>query len=224
MTLGVSGCASGGQPHSSSSGTSSASGQPAAGPAKSAGGYDISRIAQLANQFPAGFSVTPIPRTTLTQEQADNFGDMVTKLGIVIDPPQCEALMKSVRLIGGSQLQGLRGSGPQEITVIAMQFPQPTPLPGGGDNCGHITVTAPGVDGTADRLPAPAISGATTTGVKEHLNITTAGVSQTMDQYMYIAMLGDKTGVSVTSQSDKGPSDTQPLEKLLVKGVAAVRG
>jgi hypothetical protein len=209
VSLGVSGCSSGGQS--------------ATGPGNPSGGYDISRIDQLANQFPSDFTVTPIPQTTLTQEQADNFGDMFKKFGMTIDPPQCETTLKTFRAVANTQLQGLAAKGPQDITVIAMQAPQAFP-PSGGDNCSHITLSASGIQGTADRIPGPAISGATTLGIKEHVNVTISSNSKTLDMYMYIATFGDKTGVAVTSQSDKGQSDTKLLDGLLVKGVAAVRG
>jgi Domain of unknown function (DUF5642) len=223
-TLGLSGCGSGGQPNGSSSGTPSANPQPAAAPTNPPGEYDISRIAQLANQFPSGYSVTPIPRTTLTQQQADNFGDMIKKFGFTIDPPRCEAMLNSLHLIAGTEMQGLAAKGPQEIMVVAMQVPQPLPL-GGDYSCRHIAISAPsGVQGTADRLPGPAISGATVVGVKEHLNITASGDSKTIDQYMYVATLGDKTAATVSGQSDKGEFDSGPLETLLVKAVTALRG
>jgi hypothetical protein len=127
--LGLSGCTSGGQPHSSSSGTSSTKARPAAVPTNPPGEYDISRIDQLANQFPPGYSVTPIPRRTLTQEEADNFGDAFKKFGMTFDPPQCNAALKSVHVVAGSQLQGLNATGPQDIAVIAAQSPQPKPSP-----------------------------------------------------------------------------------------------
>jgi Domain of unknown function (DUF5642) len=209
-TLGLSGCAS--------------NGQPAAGPTNPPGGYDISRIDQLANQFPPGYSVTPIPPTTLTQEQADEFGDMIKKFGFTVDPPQCSAALKSLQLVGGTKLQGLSAKGPQDIAVVAAQAPQPIPSPPTGDSCSHIAFTSNVGHGTADRVPGPAISGVTTVGVKMHIDITVSGSSTTMDQQMYIAALGDRTAVTVTGQSVTGQSDAQPLEALLVKAVTAVRG
>jgi Domain of unknown function (DUF5642) len=218
-TLGLPGCASGGQPHTSSS--PSAKAQPAAVPTKPSGEYDISRIAQLANQFPPGYSVTPIPRRTLSQDEADNFGGQFKKFGMTVDPPQCNAALKSVHVVAGSQLQGLSATGPQDIAVIGAQSPQPKPSSPVIEGCDHIVLTAPGKEtGTADILPGPAISGVTTNGMKMHLDITLPdGASKTMDLLMYMAALGDKTAVTVTGQSD-----TQLLEALLVKAVTAVRG
>jgi hypothetical protein len=214
MTLGSAGCASGGQPSSSGSGAST----------NPAGNYDISRITQLDSQFPPGYSVSPIPRKTLTQQEADDFGGMLKKFGFTVDPPQCSSALKQLQVVGGTQLQGLSAKGPQEVAVVAVQAPTPISAAPSGDSCGHITFMSDFGHGTADRLPGPAISGATTVGVKMHVDIALPGASKTMDQQIYLASLGDRTAITVTGQSETGKSDTQLLEALLIKAVTAVRG
>lgn len=219
-TLGLAGCASGGQPHSSSSGAPSSKSQPAAAPKEAPGGYDISRITQLASQFPSGFSVTPFGPITLTQEQADSFSGLTKKLGSTFDPPQCATVLKHPNILAGGKVQGLAAHGPQEITVAAAQSPQPIPTVVPVDACKHVTFNEPGtLQGTVDHLPAPTIEGVTTICLKVHLDITEAGISKTVDQYLYSAALTDQTGVQVT-----GESDTQLLESLLTKAAAAIRG
>jgi hypothetical protein len=220
MPFGLSGCSSGAQPHSSSSGAPSTDAQPAAVPKEPPGGYDISRIAQLSNQFPPGYSVTPIGPITLTQEQADLFIGFTKKLGSTFDPPQCAEALKHPMVLAGSKVQGLAAHGPQEIMVAMAQTAQPIPTFVPVDACKHVTFNEPGkLQGTVDHLPAPTIDGVTTICLKVHLDITESGISKTIDQYQYQAALSDQTGVEVTGQSD-----TQLLEGLLTKAVTAVRG
>jgi hypothetical protein len=217
--VGLAGCGSGGQSHPSSS-AASTSATSATVSNEPSGGYDISRISALANQFPPGFTTTPIPRTTLTQQQADSFAGLAKQFPFTFDPPTCAALLKRPHILAGTELQGLVATGPQRITVVAAQSPQPIENNLGSDACNHVTFNAPGsAQGTADRIPGPSIDGVPTVGIKLHLDITLPSLSKSMDQYLYLAVLSNKTGVDL-----EGESDTQLLESLLVKAVTAIRG
>jgi Domain of unknown function (DUF5642) len=216
--VGLPGCGSDGQPRPAGSPASAPTS--AASPAGPPAGYDISRIAQLANEFPPGYSVSPVGPITLSQEQADSFVGMVKKLGSTFEPRQCAEVLKHPTALAGSTIQGFQASGPQQIMVAAAQTAQPVPSVVPPAECDHVTFNDPGkVQGTVDRLPPPAIDGATVVVVKVHVEATDSGISKTLDQYQYQATLNDRTGVDVS-----GESDTHLLESLLGKAVMAVRG
>jgi Domain of unknown function (DUF5642) len=211
------GCGSSGQ-HSGNGATSSTS-KPAAAPTQPPD-YDISRIGQLANEFPPDFSVTPIGPITLTQEQVDSFAGLTKKLGSTIEPAQCATALKHPHMLVGSVVQGFAAGGPQEIMVAAAHTPQPIPAIVQRDDCKHMTFNEPGkLQGTVDHIPPPTIDGLTVVAHKVHLDITEPGISKTVDQYQYQVALSDRTGVEVT-----GESDIQLLESLLTKAVTAIRG
>jgi hypothetical protein len=222
--VGLAGCGSGGQSASPSGGqspSSTSSGpKPLSLPAEPPSGYDISRIAQLANAFPPDFKVTPIGPITLTQEQADRAMGAMKKLGSTYNPPECDQLLKHPITLAGSKMQGFAARGSQEIMVAAAQSAQPVPTFMPVDACKHVTFDEPGkVKGTVDHLPSPPIDGLTVIVLKVHVEVTEAGTSKTLDQYQYQAPLSDRTGVVVM-----GSADPQLLEGLLTKAVTAIRG
>jgi hypothetical protein len=189
-------------------------------PAGPPGGYDISRIAQLGNEFPSAYSVSPIGPIMLTQEQADSFMGMVKELGSTMKPPQCAAVLQHPIALAGSKMQGFAASGPQDIMVAAAESAQAVPSVVPPDECKHTTFNEPGkLQGTVDHLPSPSIDGATVIVLKVHVEATESGMSKTIDQYQYQAALNDRIGVVVS-----GASDTELLESLLNKAVTAVRG
>jgi hypothetical protein len=223
--VGLAGCGSGSQPSSSSSSSQSssapsASPTPLALPAEPPGGYDISRIAQLANEFPPDFKVSPIGPITLTQEQADRLVGAMKKVGSTANPPQCAVALKQPNVLAGSKVQGFAARGPQELMVAAAHAAQPVPTYVPVDACKHMTFNEPGkLQGTVDHLPSPPIDGVTVIVLKVHLEVTEGGESKTVDQYQYQAPLSDQTGIEVM-----GESDPQMLEGLLTKAITAVRG
>lgn len=184
------------------------------------GGYDISRIATLADAFPAGYTVTELPRTTLTQEQADSAGGLGGSFPMTFDPPYCNTMLKAPHVVAGSQSQGLLAAGPQQITVMVAQSAEPNSdtLLGGG--CDHVTVKIADMgQGSMDRLPGPEIPGVITAGVQAHIDMSMGGAGQSIDRTVFFAGLSDKTGIMVM-----GESDPKLLADLLVKGVDALRG
>lgn len=203
-------------PHS----TSSTANPPPKALVEPPGGYDIGRIANLANQFPPGFTVTPVPRTTLTKEQADSVAGLSKQFAFTFDPPQCNTVLKPAGVEAGAVSQGLLAHGPQtEVTVIATQTSQPIPDTVVGAGCSHVAFKSQDTArGTADVLAGPAIDGASTSAVKVHLDFATPGFSKSIDRLTYVAALSGKTAVVVDSESNP-----QLLADLLVKAVAVIR-
>ncbi|WIM87347.1 DUF5642 family protein [Candidatus Mycobacterium wuenschmannii] len=188
-------------------------------PAEPPGGYDIGRIANLANQLPPGFTTTEIPRTTLTKEQADSAAGLEKQFAFTFDPPQCNTMLKPTGVEAGSESQGLQAQGPQQLMIMAVRTAQPLPDTILGAGCDRVAFSSQeGARGTAERLGGPAIDGVTTAAVKVHLDFAVADFSKTIDRLSYFALLGDKTAVLID-----GEKDPQLLEDLLVKAVAAIR-
>jgi hypothetical protein len=217
----VAGCGGGGTKAAPSSGTSavatSASAVAGAAEATTAR-YDISRVGSAKSSLPPGFDPMDLPPTTVTQDKLDAIG--VGGLSVVppatVTPPECASMLKPLAPAGvGAQAQGFVGSqGTQTIVVMAAQAATHVGELG-HPGCDHIVVSAPaGASGTADRIPAPDIPGATTMGVQAHI---TAG-GNTTEETTFTAVLGDHTVVVV--QADLDP---KVAGDLLSKVVAALK-
>jgi hypothetical protein len=179
--------------------------------------HDISRIHSLEKSFPPGYTVKRDPSTTMTKEEAEFFG--VFSSNVTFDPPNCKKSAAPLPAVGATT-EGLTAEeGEQTIGVGGLQFSEPAPFTPAPAGCDHVTFSASGVKGTADRLPAPAIEGVTTVGTKNHIEITVGGNLNVTDAVIYYAQLSDQTAVIVV-----GTTDSQLLKDLLVKGVNAVRG
>jgi uncharacterized protein DUF5642 len=196
--------------------TSSSAATPAA---QAPGGFDISRIAQLEKQFPPDSEVTPIPHTTVNQEEADRLAGM--RKEFVYDPPQCGALLsKSAHLGAGSQIQGMAARKPPQIVILAVESPAAVTDPPEVAGCDRVTFTVPDkVKGTAERIPGPPIAGIKTTGTKTHMDLTTPEGPKSEDETTFRAELSDRVEVAVG-----GKADPARLEDLLNQAVIAVRG
>ena len=181
-------------------------------------GIDITRIHQVQNEFPPGYTVKPLPPLTLTQQQVDQLGGLSGTMPFTFDPPQCSAMLKPVAAMPGARSEGLDAQGAEPITVLAVQSPVPGPAqPDTG--CDHVSVKSPGIaEGTVDRISGPAIDGVDTTGIKIHLTVTRGKLAQSLDRYTFVATLSPTTAVVV--QGDAGP-DT--LQDILTKSVAALQ-
>lgn len=215
VCAGLAGCSSGGK---SGAPTQSASSS-AATSAQAPGGFDISRIDQLANQFPPDSEVKPIPRTTLNQEEADTLAGM--RKEFLYDPPQCGALLsKSTHLGAGSQIQGISAHKPEQIVILAVESPASVADAPKIAGCDRVTFTVPDeVKGTAERIAAPAIAGVTTSGTKMHMDLTTPEGPKTVDETTFRAELSSRVEIAVA-----GTADPARLEDLLNKAVVAIRG
>src|SRR5690349_919237 len=114
VASGLAGCGSGGKSATQSSSSTSTSEPP--------GGFDISRIDQLGLKLPAEDEATPIPHTTVNQDEANHLAGM--RKEFVYDPPQCGAVLsKSTHLTAGSQVQGVAVRKPQQIVILAVESP-----------------------------------------------------------------------------------------------------
>lgn len=183
--------------------------------------YDITRIGTVADAFPPGFTVTEIPLTTLTEEQAAGLGGISDTLSsLTFDPPECNGMLKSPHVVAGGRTQGVLAEGPQEITVMAAESADAGADAALRTGCDHVTIRSPGLaEGTIDRIPSPDIDGVTTAGLRSHLDVTLGEHTQTLGRIAFLAPLDERTAVMVL-----GAADPALLSDLLVQGVAAVRG
>ncbi|ORA36171.1 hypothetical protein BST20_15700 [Mycobacterium branderi] len=204
---------------------SSASSQPPSAtnvPAAAApAAYDIGRVDNVKDDFPAGFAPQAEPPKALAQHDIDSSG-ITAFTKAQIDPPQCRAMVipPNVEPSVGAQAAGVRGEGDQgNIYVVALRLPQPVPAGQAAAGCDRVTLSGdPQATGTAERIPAPHIDGLNTTGVK-----LSADASDDPD-YIYTAALDDQTSVVVMGSTDTQLNPQQLLSDLLVKATSAVRG
>ncbi|MEZ0366157.1 DUF5642 family protein [Mycobacterium sp. pUA109] len=194
---------------------------PAATSAAPAVDYDIARVDNVKDDFPAGFNPQAEQAKTLSQADIDGSG-INAFTGAQVDPPQCRSLIipPYAEPSVGSQAAGIRGEGDQgNIDVVALKLPQPikaTPPPAG---CDQVTLSgSPEASGTAQPVPAPTIAGVTTSAAKLSVN------SGDDPDYVYTAALDDRTTVVVMGGTDPDLNPEQVMSDLLVKAVAAVRG
>jgi hypothetical protein len=204
--------------------TGSASAQPQPPPSSGApapAAYDLSRVDNISNDFPPGFTTDPHPAKTLDQHDIDSSG-IVAFTKAQVDPPQCRSLIipPSAEPSAGSEAAGVRGEGDQgKIYVVALRLPQPVPVSQPPAGCDRVSLSgSPEAAGTAERIPAPKIDGLTTTGVK--LSPTEAADPD----YIFTAALNDQTSVVVMGSTDAQLNPQQLLSNLLSKATSAVRG
>jgi hypothetical protein len=211
VASGLAGCGSGGKSATQSSSSTSTPEAP--------GGFDISRIDQVGLKLPPEDEATPIPHTTVNQDEADHLAGM--RKEFVYDPPQCGALLsKSTRLVSGSQVQGVAVRKPQQIVILAVESPGAVTDPPEIAGCDRVTFTVPDkVKGTAERIPGPPIAGLKTTGTKTHMDLTTPEGPRSEDETTFRAELSNRVEVAVG-----GKADPARLEDLLNQAVVAVRG
>jgi hypothetical protein len=195
---------------------------PAPSSSSSAVQYDISRVNNVKSDVPAAFEAAPGTTTTLTQDDIDN-ARVIPFTKAVYSPPQCRALVipPYVEPVVGAQAAILSAEGEHgEFFVVAMRLPHPVPVSPPPTGCGHVGMSGSEEStGTAETVPAPRITGVTTTGVRlKPATDTTPG------GYVFTAALGDQTSVAVMGGADDALHPQQLLSDLLVKAVAAVRG
>ncbi|MCC9181831.1 DUF5642 family protein [Mycolicibacterium mageritense] len=185
---------------------------------------DISRLADIKDDLPSGYNSQWFPSSVLNEQQAANADD-VASVGmlVTVDPPACVALMKPVNVAAGTESAALRAYGPQEeqISIGAMRSNRPLQADVPSAGCDRISFegTDSRARGTVDRLPAPKIDGATTAAVR----VEQDGAPEVAD-YVYYAIDGDQTFVSVHARVDVSSGSQEMYADLLVKSVAAVRG
>lgn len=183
--------------------------------------YDISRVDNVKDDFPPGFPAQPQPSKTLSQQDIDSSG-ITAFTGAQVDPPQCRSVLipPNAEPAVGAQAAGIRGEGDQgSIYVVALRLPRSAPASQPPAGCDRVTVSGSAqASGTAERIPAPSIAGATTTGAKLSVN-----AAEDPD-YVFTAALDDRTSVIVMGSTDAQLNPQQLLSDLLVKAASAVRG
>lgn len=201
----------------------SAAPRPAAAPAaQDAAAYDISRVDAVKDDFPAGFAVQAHPAKTLGEQ--DIAGSAVAAFtDATVEPPQCRSVVipPYVDPKAGTEAAGVIGQGDQgNMYVVALRSPNPIAAGDDPAGCDRISLSgSPEATGTVDRIPAPAIAGVTTTGVK----LSVADPEEDPD-YLYTAALNDRTSIVVMGSADRQLDPQRLMSDLLVKAAAAVRG
>jgi hypothetical protein len=209
------------------SGCSSSTTGPAKTPTSSveeSAGYDLSRLAEVKDDFPPDFTPSPFEVAKLDPAYVDQVGAVVSYgKPFTVDPQQCRALLKPVDGRIGADTNGSRVDGPNKQSIaVNADAPVTVPAEIPATNCDRMTFDvkndAVRTRGTAERITAPIIDGAVT----EALQIQIDGYPDV--EYYYAAIVDNRLYVNVAARLN--PSfDAQPLlPDLLVKAVAAVRG
>ncbi|AEF36554.1 conserved hypothetical protein [Mycolicibacter sinensis] len=187
-----------------------------------AAAYDISRVDAVKDDFPEGFTAQAHPAKTLGQQDIAGSG-VVAFTDAQFDPPQCRSVVipPYVDPTVGTEAAGVIGQGDQgNMYVVAMRSPKPVATADDPVGCDRISLSgSPQATGTVERIPAPAIPGVSTTGVK----LTVADPEEDPD-YLYTAALNDRTSIVVMGSADQQLDPQRLMSDLLVKAVAAVRG
>ncbi|ODQ90074.1 hypothetical protein BHQ18_11535 [Mycolicibacterium flavescens] len=185
--------------------------------------FDLSKLSQLEDQMPEGFIPYPSEVTKLQHMYVDGVGSVVSNgKPFTVDPPGCAVLLYPVRGQAGADTTGVRADGLERRSIaVGADMPVTVPEPVPSTGCERMTYTVPDDDhptsGTAERIEAPAIDGATTYALK----ITADGYSD--PEYFYTAIVDGR--VYVSAEARLAPDyPAQPLmPDLLVKAVAAIR-
>lgn len=184
--------------------------------------YDISRVDAVTDDFPQGFTAEAHPAKTLGQSDID--GSAVAAFtDAQVDPPQCRSVVipPYADPTVGTEAAGVIGQGDRgNMYVVALRSPNAVAAAADPEGCDRISLSgSPEATGTVERIPAPAISGVTTTGVK----LSVADPAEDPD-YLYTAALDERTSVVVMGSADAQLDPQRVMSDLLVKAVSAVRG
>ncbi|HEX7322073.1 MAG TPA: DUF5642 family protein [Mycobacterium sp.] len=214
-------CGHSGQDQPAASPSAQSLSAPATALAAPAADNDVSRIGNVKDDFPQGFTAESHPAKTLDQQDIDHSG-INSFTGAQFDPAQCRSAIipAYAQPSVGTNAAGVRGQGDQgNIYAVAMRLPQPVPSSPPPAGCDEVTMSGdPQASGTAEPVPAPNIAGVTTTGAELSTD------DDDDPDYIYTAALDDHTTVVVMGNMDEQLNPRQYLSDLLVKSVAAVRG
>ncbi len=198
-------------------------GSPSAPPSSSSAptGYDISRVANVKNDFPPGFTVEVHPPRTLNRHDLGS-SDIDPFAGAKVDPPHCgpAIIPPNANLSVGTRAAAVSGHADRGvIEVDALRLPKPIAVGQPPAGCDRVTLSgSPEVSGAAERVPAPTIDGVITTAIK------TSAPGEEDPEYLFTAALDAQTTVLVTGNTDAELNPQQVMSDLLVKAVSAVRG
>jgi Domain of unknown function (DUF5642) len=200
--------------------------EPAGAPSRAAtGGVDLSRLFQIASDFPTGYPATPNPIPGVGKPdatQAEIIGDYVSfGRPLTADPEPCRPLLKPVQAKEGTNRASVSSvTGVQDafIAVTATDpVSVPAPIPDSG--CERFTFDVRGAipDGLVEQLAVPRFDDAIAYALR-------VGHPGPLVEYFYTAILNGHTFVSIWARV---PGDFAPepaLPDLLTKAVAAIRG
>ena len=182
---------------------------------------NLARLASVSAAFPAGLEPEPPPGPSeLSFTSAKLVGDVVSfGKPLTVAPQECRPLLKPVEARAGAQRMGIGAGGPQPpvLTVSAVDpISVPVRVPQSG--CDRMTFQVEGAvpDGVAERLAAPDIEGATTSGLKV--------IYKDSVHYRYIAILHAQAYVEVTARMKPDFQPAPQLPDLLVDAVTAILG
>ncbi|OBG19814.1 hypothetical protein A5765_01815 [Mycolicibacterium celeriflavum] len=186
--------------------------------------FDLSKLSQLEDDMPPGFVPYPSEVRRLQQLYVAGVGSVVSNgKPFEADPPQCHVLLKPVDGQAGAESVGIRADGTEKRTIaVGADVPVSVPAQIPTVGCERLRYTVPDDDqprsGTAERIAAPDIDGATTYA----LELTTDGFGD--PEYYYAAILDDRVYVDV--QARLAPEfDAEPvLAGLLREAVSVIRG
>jgi hypothetical protein len=186
--------------------------------------YDLSRLSELEDDFPPDFTPGNSEVEKLHHVYVPSVGAVVSgSKQYTADPPQCSLLLKPVKGVAGSDSIGILADGLESRSIgVGAYVPVDVPAEIPATGCDRMTYTVPDdhrpYSGTAERIAAPAIDGATTYALKTTID----GFGD--PEYFYAAILDNRAYVNVNARLAPDFEAQPLLPDLLVKAVAAIRG
>lgn len=186
--------------------------------------YDLARLSELEDHMPPGFVPFPSEVRKLQHVLVAGVGSVVSNGNPYNTiPSECSILLKPVNGRAGADNAGFRADG-QDSRGISVGADMPVDVPAAipATGCDRMTYQVPddnrSFSGTAERIAAPDIDGATTLALK----VTMDGFPD--PQYFYAAILDDRVFIDVQARLAPDYAAQPLLPDLLVKAVTAIRG
>ena len=184
-------------------------------------GVTLAGCGQSAEVPSAGSAATPQPAASAAPQY--DISRVAAFTDAQVDPPQCRSVVipPYVDPKLGTDAAGVIAQGDQgNMYVVALKAPAPVAAGENPAGCDRVALSgSPQATGTVERIPAPDIAGATTTGAR----LTVADPQEDPD-YLYTAALDDRTSIVVMGSADTALDPQRLMGDLLVKAVSAVRG
>lgn len=188
-------------------------------PAEPLAAPDISRVDAVARSFPPEFTVNAGLSKTLNRGDVERAGmDVLTRA--TLNPAHCLPMIVPTYANPtiGAEAAGVTASGELGgVQVTALRTPRAFSADATPAGCDRVVISGT-PSGIAERVPAPAIVGAATTGVR----LIEDG--QQAAHYIFTAAVDDQNVVVVRSSLDEQLHPQQFLSNLLVQATTAVRG
>ncbi|MBS9533829.1 DUF5642 family protein [Mycobacterium sp. M1] len=182
--------------------------------------YDIAGISALADEFPAGFTVQTGLAKTLSSDDVERAGtQLLTEARL--SPAHCLPMILPAYAhpTVGTRAAGVTAHGALGgVQVTALHLAHPVAPGVSPVGCDRVVVSADGVSGTAELVPAPAIDGVTTSAVR----LIADGPDESA-HYIYTAALNEDTVVVIRSGLDDALNPPSFLSRLMVTAVSALR-